>query len=267
MLARDGWRVIGVGRDPSRCSAAEQKIRAFAAPGAQVDFVRADFTEMAQVRDAADRIKDVTAQITVLVNNAGGIRDSLYRTSEDLEATFAANHLAPFLLTRELMPLLGAAAVENTMGTVRIIAVSSLGHAGCSGMNWADLNMFGSFTPSAAYCQAKLANLLFTRELDRRVRSAGMVALAMHPGKVDSNFLSHADESLRRHRAVSEGYVLPEQPAKTLVWLAASPGAGAFGGRYFHDLTEETPASQALDDLAAVRLWDESDALLRKIGL
>lgn len=267
MLARAGWRVIGVGRNPARCASAEQEIRAAAVPGAQVDFVRADFTEMAQVREAAGRIAAITPHITVLINNAGGIRDALYRTSEGLEATFAANHLAPFLLTRELMPLLGAAAVASPPGTVRAIAVSSLGHAGCTGMHWTDLNMFEAFTPSGAYCQAKLANLLFTRELDRRVSAVGVVALAMHPGKVDSNFLSHAEESLRRHRAVSDGYVPPEEPAKTLVWLATSPEAGSLGGRYFHDLAEEAPALQALDDAAATRLWRESEAMLRTVGL
>lgn len=229
MLAQAGWRVIGVGRDPARCAAAEAEIRAASSPGVAIDFVRADFTEMAQVRGVAERIKALSPQIAVLINNAGGIRDALYRTKEGLEATFAANHLAPFLLTRELLPLLSVAAAASPPGTVRIIAVSSLGHAGCPGMNWDDLNMFEAFTPSAAYCQAKLANLLFTRELDRRIAPDGMVAQAMHPGKVDSNFLNHADESLLRHRAISDGYVLPEEPAKTLFWLATAPEAGRDG--------------------------------------
>lgn len=266
MLAQAGWQVIGIGRDPARSAAAEADIRAAAAPGAKVDFVRVDFSEMAQVREAAAQIKALTPQITVLINNAGGIRDALYRTSEGLEATFAANHLAPFLLTRELLPLLSTAAAESLPATVRVIAVSSLGHAGCPGMNWDDLNMFEGFTPSAAYCQAKLANLLFTRELDRRIGAAGMVAQAMHPGKVDSNFLNHADEALRRHRAASDGYVLPDEPARTLFWLATAPEAGEGGGRYFHDLEETAPAPQALDDAAAARLWDESEAILHELG-
>lgn len=268
MLAGAGWRVIGVGRDLARCTAAEAQIRAAAVPGAAVDFVRADFTEMAEVRRVAREIAALTPKITVLVNNAGGIRNGLYRTSEGLEATFAANHLAPFLLTRELLPALEATAAESAAGTVRVIAVSSLGHAGCPGMNWDDLNLLrGGFTPSGAYCQAKLANLLFTRELDRRIAPRGLVAQAMHPGMVDSNFLSHANEALRRHREVTEGYVSPDVPAKTLVWLATAPEAGQGGGRYFHDGAEVQPAPQALDDAAAARLWAESEAILGGIGV
>ncbi|MFT4026500.1 MAG: SDR family NAD(P)-dependent oxidoreductase [Novosphingobium sp.] len=264
MLVQDGWRVIGIGRDPARSAAAEAELRAVAA-GASVDFVRADFTEMRQVRQAAEQVRALTPRVTVLINNAGGIRDALYWTSEGLEATFASNHLAPFLLTQELLPLLAAEAKEREPGAARVIAVSSLGHAGCPAMNWADLNLSAAFTPSAAYCQAKLANLLFTLELQRRVAPLGITAQAMHPGRVDSNFLEHADEALRRHRENSDGYVPPERPAGTLLWMATAPECGRDGGRYFHDLAEETPAPQARDSAAALRLWQESEALLARL--
>ncbi|MCT2399472.1 SDR family NAD(P)-dependent oxidoreductase [Novosphingobium mangrovi (ex Huang et al. 2023)] len=266
-FARMGWHVIGVGRDPQRCADAEEAIRAVAAPAARVDFLRGDFTEMADVRRVAGEIASLTDRLDVLVNNAGGVRDARYRTSEGLEATFAANHLAPFLLTRELLPLLEKTAAESPEGTVRVIAVSSSGHMGCPGMRWDDLMMFGdeNFGPAVAYCQAKLANLLFTRELDRRLADKGIIAQAMHPGRVGSNFASHGDDTMKAYMAANE-CVAPESPARTIVWMAIAPELGRDGGRYFHDLAEEEPAPQARDDEAAARLWRESERILDTIG-
>ena len=264
-LARMGWHVIGVGRDPTRSAAAEAEIRAAAAPGAKVGFVRADFTVMSDVRRAAHEIAAMTPRIDALINNAGGVRDSLVVTREGHEATFAANHLAPFLLTRELMPVLKATASTTPPGSVRVIAVSSSGHEYCPGMNWDDLNMLGRFTTGGAYCQAKLANILFTRELARRVAADGIIAQCMHPGVIDSNFVAHADEVMRRHMQ-AQGGKPPEHAARTLVFLATSPEAGRNGGRYFHDCKEVPAARQALDDEAARRLWEESEKLLAKLG-
>jgi NAD(P)-dependent dehydrogenase (short-subunit alcohol dehydrogenase family) len=264
-LARMGWRVIGVGRNPARSAAAEAEIRAAAAPGAKVVFVRADFTLMSDVRRAANEIKAMTSRIDALINNAGGVRDSLVVTREGNEATFTANHLAPFLLTRELMPVLKATAQTNPPGTVRVIAVSSSGHEFCPGMNWDDLNMLDNFSTAGAYCQAKLANVLFTRELARRTAADGIIAQCMHPGVIDSNFAAHADEVMRSYMLTQDAKP-PEHAAQTLVFLATSPEAGRGGGRYFHDCKEVPSAPQALDDEAARRLWEESEKLLTKLG-
>ncbi|MCJ2186164.1 SDR family NAD(P)-dependent oxidoreductase [Novosphingobium beihaiensis] len=264
-FAHMGWHVIGTGRTPERCADAEEEIRAVAAKGARIDFLRGDFSEMADVRRVAREISGLTSRVHVLINNAGGVRDSLYRTSEGLEATFAANHLAPFLLTRELLPLLEQAAQDSPKGSVRVIAVSSSGHMGCPAMNWDDLMMFGDFAATAAYCQAKLANLLFTRELDRKLAGKGIVAHAMHPGRVGTNFASHGDETLRSHMAAAP-CIPPESPARTIVWMATAPDLGCGGGRYFHDLAEAEPAPQARDDEAAKRLWAESERILATLG-
>ncbi|MFT4056085.1 MAG: SDR family NAD(P)-dependent oxidoreductase [Novosphingobium sp.] len=259
-FARMGWHVIATGRDPARCDAAEAELRAFG----KVDFLRGDFTEMADVRRVASEIAALTDKVHVLVNNAGGIRDALYLSSEGLEATFAANHLAPFLLTRELLPLLERAAQDSPSGTVRVIAVSSLAHEQAKAMRWDDLMMLDDFATGPAYCQAKLANLLFTRELDRRLADKGITAQAMHPGKVGSNFWSHGEASLQAY-GKGQDLVSPEQSARTIVWLATAPEAGVNGGRYFHDLTEIPAAPQALDDAAAARLWQESERILAEI--
>lgn len=265
MLAERGWHVIGTGRDPERSASAEAEIRAAASSDAKIDFVRGDFTEMADVKRVAGEIKALTSRLAVLINNAGGVRDQLYRTSEGLEATMAANHFAPFVLTRELLPLLKATAADSPPGTVRVIATSSSGHEYCEVMNWVDLNMFDNFSTGAVYCQAKLANILFTRELNRRVAADGIVAQVMHPGRVASNFGNHGDETMRSYMAANAD-TQPDEAAQTLVWLATDPEGGREGGRYFHALAEAPAAPQARDDAAAARLWDETEAILARIG-
>ena len=266
MLAASGWNVIGIGRDAARSQAAEAEIRAAAAPEASVRFLRGDFTEMRDVKRVAAEIAQATDRLDGLINNAGGVRDKLYMTSEKLEAMFAANHMAPFLLTRELMPLLKRTAAVRQAGSVRVIAVSSSGHMACPGMNWDDLNMLGNFSTGGAYCQAKLANILFTRALARRAAADGVVAQSMHPGRIASNFASHGDAAMQSYMANAQT-AQPDEPARTLVWMAESEEAGRKAGRYFYDMREETPAPQALDDTAAQRLWEESEAILAKLGV
>ena len=265
-LAGLGWRVIGIGRDRARSAAAEAEIRAAATADASVHFVRADLALMVEVMRAAAEIAAATSRIDVLINNAGGVRDRLVMTAEGNEATFAANHLAPFLLTRELMPLLRATAARSPKGSVRVIGVSSTGHAACPGFHWDDLQLLGRFTTGGAYCQAKLANILFTRELSRRAAADGIIAQVMHPGVVDSNFAAHCDPAMQAYMKTLDT-VSPAQAARTLVWLATAPEAGEGSGRYFHNCEALTPSPAALDSAAAARLWDESGALLARMGL
>ncbi|MGH3248985.1 MAG: SDR family NAD(P)-dependent oxidoreductase [Trebonia sp.] len=259
-----GWQVIGVGRDPRRSAAARAEIAAAAQDGG-FTMVRADFTLMAEVKRVADEVGSRTGRLDVLINNAGGVRDRQNITAEGTEATFAANHLAPFLLTRELMPLLKASAAGQPPGTTRVIGVSSSAHRVVDGLNWDDLQSLGDFHATLAYCRAKLANILFTRELARRADPDGIVAQIMHPGVVASNFASHGDEAMRAHMAAAET-VPPDEPAETLAWLATEPEGGRHGGRYFYRKAEETPAAAAQDDAAAGQLWAESETLLAKLG-
>ena len=263
-LVELGWQVIGVGRDPQRSAAAEAEIAA-AARDDGFTMVRADFTLMADVKRVADEAGSRTGRLDVLINNAGGVRDRQVITAEGTEATFAANHLAPFLLTRKLMPLLKASAAGQPPGTTRVIAVSSSAHRVIEGLNWDDLQSLGDFHASLAYCRAKLANILFTRELARRADPDEIVAQAMHPGVVASNFASHGDAAMQAHMAAAPT-VSPDEPAETLAWLATDPEGGRNSGRYFYRKVEETPSEAAQDHAAATRLWAESEALLAKLG-
>lgn len=265
LLAEQGWNVIGIGRDAARSAESEAELGS-AAQGGKVHFLRADFTSMADVKRLAGEIAALTGRIDTLINNAGGVRDARYETVDGLEATFAANHLAPFLLTRELLPLLRATVPLAGAENVRVLAVSSTGHEYCKAMNWDDLQFTENFSTGAAYCQAKLANLLFTRELARQLASEGIVAQAMHPGVVASNFASHGDKQMQDHMATIGG-TGPDVPARTLAWLATSAEAGKDGGRYFHNEKEAAMAPQAVDADAAARLWSESEAILDRLGL
>ncbi|OLT11370.1 short-chain dehydrogenase [Actinomadura sp. CNU-125] len=260
-LLERGRQVVGVGRDPRRCADAERELAGVGA----FAMVRGDFTLMAEVERVAAAIRELAPRIDVLINNAGGVRDRRIVTAEGTEATFAANHLATFLLTRELMPVLRTSAADRPPASVRVITVSSSAHRVGTGLDWDDLQSLGKFHTAVAYGRAKLAGILFTRELARRAAPDGIVAQAMHPGRVATNFASHGDAAMREHMAAADT-VPPGEPADTLVWLATDPEGGRDAGRYFHRRAEETPADAARDDVAAARLWTESEKLLARLG-
>lgn len=260
-----GWRVIGVGRDPARSAAAEAELAASVRPGGSFAMLRGDFTLMSDVMRVAAEVAASTTGVDVLINNAGGIRDRLIITAEGTEATFAANHLAPFLLTRELTPLLRARAAALPPGAVRVIAVSSTAHRSSRRLDWTDLQGIHRSPYGGHYLDAKLANILYTRELARRAAPDGIIAQAMHPGVVASNFASHANDVMQAHMAAADT-VSPDEPADTLVWLATATEAGHRGGRYFHRMEEELPSDAARDDSAAARLWADSERLLASLG-
>ena len=265
-LAAQGWYVIAHGRDRERAAAAEAEIRAAAAAGGRVDMIRGDLSLMSDTARMAADIGGLTDKVHALLNNAGGVRSELVITPEGNEATFAGNHLGHFLLTHRLMPLLRAAAVTSKAGTVRVVSVSSTGHEGCPGLDWDDLQKTHVWNSGKSYCVAKLCNILFTRELAKRVAADGIVANAMHPGVVASNFANHAEPRMKSYMETLQS-VPPEAGADTLVWLATAPEAGGLTGGYFHKREALSPAPAALDDGAAARLWRESEALVARAGV
>jgi NAD(P)-dependent dehydrogenase (short-subunit alcohol dehydrogenase family) len=258
-LLRQGWRVIGTGRDPARCALAEAELSAIAPE--RFTMLRADMANLAEVARLADKIAALTPRIDALLNNAGGVSAARRITPDGHEETFAANHLAPFLLTQKLMPQLTAAASADH--PARVIAVSSTGHEHCPAIRWDDLTFEHDFVGGAAYCHAKLANILIARELARRAAPQHVVSHAMHPGVVDSNFASHCEPAMQAYmESIKDRSLTPAQAAETLVWLASADEPGRSTGRYWHRCAEVTPAAAALDDEAGARLWTVSEGLV-----
>jgi NAD(P)-dependent dehydrogenase (short-subunit alcohol dehydrogenase family) len=265
-FVRMRWHVIGQGRDAGRSARAEAEIRAACEEGGRIDFLRANLSLMSETKQLAEGIGALTGRIDVLLNNAGGVRDGRYVTEEGTEETFAANHLAPFLLTRELMPLLEAAAADSPPGAVRVLAVSSMAYLQPAGMNWDDLqHLHGDFHAAAVYCEAKLANQLFNVALARRISGRGMVSQALAPGPVSTNFANHGDEQMQSYMKVAKG-LTPEEVAKTLVWMATAPETGIDGGRMFYEMREVPVQPHGRGEAAAERLWAESEKLLAGLG-
>jgi NAD(P)-dependent dehydrogenase (short-subunit alcohol dehydrogenase family) len=268
-LAAQGWRVIGLGRDPERCASALAELRETAAPGTSVEVLRVDLSSLADTARAAREVTTRTDRIDVLINNAGGVAPAMRMTPEGNEGTFASNHLGPFLLTSRLLPLLRATAAISAPGDVRIIATSSVGHHNCPGIDWNDLQRTRNFTPGGAYTNAKLANILMTRSLAKRLAEDGIVAHAIEPGIVlDSNFVNHADASMRSYMATRQDVAISsEEAAKTLLWLATGLEAGRSTAGYYHRCAPAQASAASQDDTVAERLWHESEALVARAGV
>jgi NAD(P)-dependent dehydrogenase (short-subunit alcohol dehydrogenase family) len=266
-LAAAGWRVIAQGRDPERTAKAEAELRAAAAPGAQVEMLRADLALVSEAARLAREIAERTDRIDVLLNNAGGVAKEQVVTAEGNEATFTGNHLGHFLLTTRLLPQLRAATADQPKGAVRIVNVSSRAHEVTQGFDWDDLQSLKAFTPVGAYANAKLANILFANALAKRLAADGVVAHAMHPGVVASNFASHGDEAMQTYMAAVKDAATPEAAAGTLVWLATADEPGRSTGGYFYERQTApcTPAAQ--DEAAGERLWAESEKLIAQAGV
>lgn len=264
-LLEQGWHVIGHGRDAGRTEAAAAELRAAAAAGARLDMVRGDLALLSDVARLADEIAGLTDKVHVLANNAGGTRADLVITPEGHEATFAGNHLGHFLLTKRLLPLLRNAVADSPPGTVRIANTSSAGHLASPPLDWDDLQYTRDWQSGRVYCLVKLYNVLHARELAKRLAPDGIIANAMHPGTIGSNFANHCEPGMKAYME-SQDLRPPEEGADTLIWLATAPEAGEQTGLYFHQRTASPMSDQAQDDAAAARLWDESEALLAKAG-
>lgn len=252
-LARRGGSVILVCRDPERGKTAREEIRA-ATGNERLDLLIADLSSQRQVRRLADEVLERYERLDVLLNNAGVITRERRVTEDGLEWQFAVNHLAPFLLTNLLRPLLAASAPS------RVVNVASKAHRGAT-LDFEDLQMERGYRSLKAYGRSKLANLLFTRELARRWEGTGVTANALHPGVVSTKLLFTA---ARITRFLSLFFRSPERGARTSVYLATAPEVQGVTGEYFVDRRPREPSPEARDPELARRLWEES---LRLVGL
>ncbi len=264
-LIKQGWKVIGLGRNQQRCEQAEAEIRELAQNSKQMTMLCCDLALMGETMQAAEQIHQLTDRVDVLLNNAGGLTRDLTITTEGNENTFASNHLGHFLLTRLLLPQLRASSQtpNTTTRKTRIVNVSSNAHEHCEGLDWEDLQSKENFASATAYCRAKLANILFTHELAQQLEPDNIAVHAMHPGIVHSNFANHGDDAMQQYFESKAGQTSsPEEAAETLVWLATSGEAGKTTNEYFYQKERVETSSIGRDDESAKRLWQESEELV-----
>ena len=264
-LVADGWRVIAAGRDPARSAAALAEISAAAAHGGEAHMIRADLSRMADAARAADEIAALTDRVDLLANNAGGMAKAQVMTPEGFEENYAGNHLGPFLLTQRVLPLLRRAAEDQPSGAVRIVNTSSDASEMIPGLNFDDLQNLNKWSTGAAYCGAKLANVLHARALAKRLADDGILAYSFHPGTIDSNFISHAGEQTQAYMRTLR-FISSEDGADTLLWLALSDPPQPSGG-YYYQRAPRTPNPLLDDDEAVERLWRESEKLIARAAM
>ncbi|HYM42636.1 MAG TPA: SDR family NAD(P)-dependent oxidoreductase [Steroidobacteraceae bacterium] len=251
-LAARGATVLLHGRDAQLGEAVTAALSRETGNGA-LRFVRADFMHLDEVRDLAAQLARLP-RLDVLINNAGlmeGARRTRRCTAEGYDATFAVNHLAPFLLTSLLLPAL-------TRSKARVVVVASEAHRRAQ-LDFGDLmNARVSFL--RAYERSKLANLLFVRVLARRLAGTGVSVNAAHPGLVASELFRSCPAPLRFVLAtvVRPFMRSPARGAETSVYLATSPQVEGATGGYFIDCRRVTPSAGARCDEAGARLWEES---------
>ena len=257
MLAARGANVAIVGRNEGRTQAAAARIRAVAAAGVAVGTFIADLSSQAAVRKLAAEVRSRYPRLDVLVNNAGAMYTTRQLTADGIELTWAVNHLAPFLLTTLLLDRLEASA------PARIVTTASDAHRGAQ-LPFEDLNAEHSYRGFGRYGQTKLANILFTLELARRLEGSGVTANCFHPGLVASGF--NRNNGLLMSLAMTvlaPGSRSSEKGAETLVWLATSPQVAQTSGAYFVDERPVMPSPAGQDRDAAQRLWDISERQCR----
>jgi retinol dehydrogenase 12 len=251
-LARGGARVWLISRDPARCADTARRIQQ-ATGNADVHFIAADLSSQRAVRDAAASLLAVLPGIDVLVNNAGAIFGERRNSVDNIEMTWALNHLSYFLLTTLLLPALKAAPAA------RVVNVSSTAHMMTRGIHTDDpLFERRRYSSWEAYGQSKLANILFSNELARRT---GLASNALHPGTVASKFGRNNSGWLWQTamRLFGRFSLTPEQGARTSLYVAASPDVEGVRGAYFSDSKRVTPSAAARDAAAAERLWALSE--------
>ena len=260
-LARRGAALILVGRDPRRGAAALKRIKS-RVPAAQVALRFADLSRFGEIRRLAAELLATAGRIDVLVNNAGAFFDRHALTEDGVERTFALNHMGYFLLTDLLLARLREAAPS------RIVNVASEAHRGAT-LDFSDLAGRNGAKGWPAYRRSKLANILFTAELARRLEGSGVTANCLHPGFVATRF-GDAGNSLATRAFIGLAKrvmaITPEEGARTIVHLAGDPAVAGISGRYFIKSRAAQPSPAAQDAAAARRLWEESARLAGLAG-
>jgi NAD(P)-dependent dehydrogenase (short-subunit alcohol dehydrogenase family) len=250
-LAAMGARLLLVGRDPARGEAALRAIKA-RTPRADLRIVYGDLSRLSEMNRVSGEIAALQPRIDVLINNAGAMFQERGVTEDGLERTFALNHMSYFVLTNRLKDRLVAA------GPARIVNTASGAHQG-QNLDFADLQSERNYRGLRVYGRSKLANILFTRELSRRLTGTGLTVNCLHPGFVATRIGQNNNRIFRVGLAIAKRFALsPEKGAETIVYLASSPEVASVSGGYFYQSRPATPSPAARDDATAKRLWEES---------
>lgn len=251
LLASDDVRLVLVGRSPTKLKAVAERVGA--------EHHAADFTHLDEVRDLANTLNASLDRIDVLANNAGGIFAGPVKTADGFEKTFQVNHLAPFLLTHLLLDRL----IESRAA---VVATSSVGARLFGHIDFDDLQNWRNFHPRKAYGDAKLANILFTKELHRRFHAQGLSAVAFHPGNIATNFAAEKRTGFNRiyHGPLSAVLASPKTGGANLAhFIAGTPGQDWQSGEYYgshRKITRTNP--QASDPTIIARHWRQTEHLL-----
>jgi NAD(P)-dependent dehydrogenase (short-subunit alcohol dehydrogenase family) len=257
-LARRGARIVFVARDRARADALLSRLGALT-PGLGHTAHIADLSLMREAKRVGAEIAAAEPRLDVLVNNAGAMFSNRGVTAEGLERTFALNHMSYFALTAALIDRLKAAPAG------RVVSTASRAHRGAS-LDFDDLQSEKGYFSLRAYQRSKLANVLFTRELARRLAGSTVTANCLHPGFVASRFADEAGGMTAAFAGVAKRFAIsPEQGADTLVYLASSVEVAKVSGQYFAKRKAEAPSAAARDDASARRLWEISETLLARV--
>lgn len=252
-LAKQGERIVLVARDPARAGITLSKLRQTNASANHVAHL-ADLTRISEMKRVAREIAASAPEIDVLVNNAGALFNTRQVTEDRLEKTFALNHMSYFVLTNVLLP--------NLKPGARIVSTASDAHTGAK-LDFEDLQSVKKYSGFAVYGRSKLCNILFNRELARRIEGSGVTANCLHPGFVATRFgdQSGGIVSVAVKIAKPIGAISPEKGAETIIYLASSPEVAGQSGGYYYRNKLATPTSEAQSDTDAKRLWDASAKL------
>jgi NAD(P)-dependent dehydrogenase (short-subunit alcohol dehydrogenase family) len=249
-----GARIVLVARHKSRGNATLARLRS-SAPGVAHSAHFADLTRLAEMKRAAAQIADQEPRIDILINNAGAMFGTRKLTEDGLERTFALNHMGYFVFTEGLRERLVAS------GRARIINTASEAHRGAT-LNFDDLQSAKNYGAVKAYGRSKLCNILFTRELARRLGGTSVTANCLHPGFVATRFGDQSGGLLSHLVWLAKFFAIsPAEGAETMVYLASSPEVAETTGDYFYKCRPTKPSALAQDDRVALKLWQRSAAL------
>jgi len=251
-LAEKGARIVFTARDKARADDTMAALKR-ANPRGDHAMHMADLSRLSEMKRAAAELAR-EPQIDVLVNNAGALFNKRTETADGLEMTFALNHMAYFVITNMLLGKLKPGA--------RIVTVASNAHRGAR-LDFDDLQSRRGYAGFPVYSRSKLCNILFNRELARRLAGSGVTANALHPGFVATRFGNDSGGIVRAVLKVAKpiGAISPEEGAQTIIYLASSPDAAAVSGEYFYECKPATPTAEARNDEDAKRLWDISQQI------